>query len=471
MDSYSVSLLVFWSFYLTKFPCRYFLTITSFQPLYGRLSDIFGRKAALLFAYTVFGTGCLFCGLARNLQELIAARAFAGIGGGGMTTVVSILLSDIVPLRERGTWQGYLNIIFTIGSSSGAALGGVIADSVGWRWVFLGQTPLCLVAFTAVYFCLDLPRTEESHWREKIGRVDFLGSVSLVVGIFALLVGLDHGSNVAWSDTLTIICCSITLPLFAIFIFIEMKVATYPLTPGHIIFDRSLIASYLCNFFVCLSFLACLFYIPLYLQVVEGMSASAAGVRFIPITIVGTVGSLFGGVVMQKTGKYYWLTVISFILQIFSILGILVCSALGTNYWGLLICLIVTSFGAGLAITATLINVIANSDPADQAVATASTYLFRSLGSICGVSFAGAVIQQTLRVELRKSLDSDPEADKITEHVRQSLDYIKELDPHTRELVRICYRHAETAGFAFALCTAFGGVIASWYIREKRLSK
>jgi MFS family permease len=123
--------------------------LTSFQPLYGKLSDIFGRKPALLFAYTVFGIGGLFCGLARNLGELVVARAFqgewpvmgcedgadeAGIGGGGMTTVVSILLSDIVPLRERGTWQGYLNIIFATGAAAGAPLGGILADSIGWRW-------------------------------------------------------------------------------------------------------------------------------------------------------------------------------------------------------------------------------------------------------------------------------------------------------------------------------------------------
>lgn len=130
---------------------RYFLTLTSFQPLYGKVSDIFGRKPALLFAYAVFGLGCAFCGLARNLEELVAARAFAGectlqerllgrvlmkegIGGGGMTTVVSILMSDIVPLRQRGSWQGYMNIVYAIGASAGAPLGGLFADSIGWRW-------------------------------------------------------------------------------------------------------------------------------------------------------------------------------------------------------------------------------------------------------------------------------------------------------------------------------------------------
>lgn len=113
---------------------RYFLTLTTFQPLYGKLSDIFGRKPTLLFAYAVFGLGCLLCGVSRTMGELIAARGFAGIGGGGMTTVTSILLSDIIPLRERGTWQGYLNIIFATGAALGAPLGGVFADDIGWRW-------------------------------------------------------------------------------------------------------------------------------------------------------------------------------------------------------------------------------------------------------------------------------------------------------------------------------------------------
>lgn len=113
---------------------RYFLTLTSCQPLYGKLSDIFGRKECLLFSYVVFGLGCLGCGLAQDITQLIISRAVAGIGGGGMNAVVSILLTDIVPLRERGVWQGYMNIIFGAGTATGAPLGGLLADSLGWRW-------------------------------------------------------------------------------------------------------------------------------------------------------------------------------------------------------------------------------------------------------------------------------------------------------------------------------------------------
>jgi MFS family permease len=113
---------------------RYFLTVASFQPLYGKLCDIFGRKLVLLFAYAVFSIGCLFCGLARSMTELIVARGLAGIGGGGLTTVVAILLSDVATMRERGTWQGYVNIMFGTGAVVGSCMGGILVDSIGWRW-------------------------------------------------------------------------------------------------------------------------------------------------------------------------------------------------------------------------------------------------------------------------------------------------------------------------------------------------
>lgn len=118
---------------------RYFLTLTCCQPLYGKLSDIFGRKECLLFAYVVFGLGSLGCGLAQDIWQLIIARAVAGMGGGGINAVTSILLTDVVPLRDRGVWQGYLNIIFGAGTATGAPVGGLVAESLGWRWYVVAK--------------------------------------------------------------------------------------------------------------------------------------------------------------------------------------------------------------------------------------------------------------------------------------------------------------------------------------------
>lgn len=224
-----------------------------------------------------------------------------------MTVLVSILLSDIVPLRERGTWQGYMNIVFATGFALGGPLGGLLSDTIGWRWysplqndvcnfthasrAFIGQFPLTILASTVVYCVLNLPKEEDSHWQDKLRRIDFLGAFILVTAVFCLLVGLDRGSNGSWSDRYVVTFTSISLPLFAVFIFIEMKVASHPFAPGHIIFERSLFASYITNFFAIAANTSFLFYLPLYFQAVDGLSAAGSGLRLSECSIYGlTVG-------------------------------------------------------------------------------------------------------------------------------------------------------------------------------------
>ncbi|GME64391.1 putative mfs multidrug transporter protein [Neofusicoccum parvum] len=448
----------------------YFLTLTSFQPLYGKLSDIFGRKSCLLFAYSIFGIGCLACGLARNMNELIAARAFAGIGGGGMTTVVSIMMSDIVTLRERGKWQGYINIVFATGAGTGAPLGGILADQVGWRWVFLFQPPLCVVAIIAVSLILKLPKRDHSHWKEKLKRIDFLGAIVLIAAVFMLLMGLDRGSNVSWNDRLTIISLAVSVPLFLIFIFVEVKIASEPFAPGHIIFERSLVACYFCNFFSFSGYMAALFYLPLYFQVVDGASATQAGVRLIPGIVAGVTGSLFGGFYMQWTGRYYWITVAAY-AGLVAGAGVILASAgvVVDSTLGIVLGLVVCGFSNGIGVTTSLIGLISNASHADQAVATACSYLFRSLGSVFGVSVAATLVNQELRARLAAALGSGEEARLIAERVRQSIEYIGSLAPDVARVVRRCYAESTRAAFGLEVALVAGAAVSAWFVRERRL--
>jgi hypothetical protein len=329
-----------------------------------------------------------------------------------------------------------------------------------------------MVAFAAVYFVLHLPKVEESHWKEKLGRIDFLGAFCLVIATFTLLLGLDRGSNVSWSSNLAIVCLSVSGPLFAIFILVEMKWASNPFAPGHIIFERSLFASYLCNFFGIGGYMATLFYMPLFFQAVDGVSAFDAGLRLIPGIIASVLGSIGGGIIMQKTGKYYWITVMAYALLTCGATIIVLFSGLILNSTiGIITGLVFTGFGGGMGVTTTLIALIANADPKDQAIATACSYLFRSLGSVLGLSISATVVQQSLRTQLRAKLSDGDEADKIVERVRQSLDYINELDPRTRELVRGCYQKATNAAFGLTVLLVSGALVASFFIREKKLSK
>jgi predicted MFS family arabinose efflux permease len=414
----------------------------------------------------------LFCGLSVNINQLILSRAFAGIGGSGMTTVVSILLSDVIPLRERGTWQGYINIVYASGAAAGAPLGGIISDYISWRWAFIAQAPMCLVAFIAVYFVLRLPKPDQSHWKTKLRRIDFLGAFILLCAVATLLVGLDRGSNVSWNDKITISCVSVSLPLFALFVVVEIWVASEPFAPGHIIFERSLVAAYLCNFFSFAGWLAAIFYVSLHFQAVYGMSATQASLLLIPSIIAGVSGSLFGGFYMQRTGHYYWLTVICYASLVVGLIAIVLFSGTVASFVpGIIVGMMICGFSNGIGVTSSLIGLIANAGHSDQAVATACSYLFRSLGSLFGVSISATAVNQSLRSSLRRGLGGDGEADEIAEKVRQSLEFIKTLEPGVREVVRDCYAKSTQIAFSIQVVLVLGAAISAWWIREKKLSR
>ncbi|KAJ3914369.1 MFS general substrate transporter [Lentinula edodes] len=431
-------------------------------PLYGKFSDIFGRKACLLFAYTVFATGCLLCGFSRNMSQLIAARAIAGVGGAGMTTLVSIIMSDIVPLRSRGTWQGIINIVFQSGSAIGAPLGGYLADNFGWRWAFIVQVPITLLAIIFVSISLHLPHHDGSDLRAKLKRIDVGGSIALVATVFFLLFGLDRGGNLSWGDNLTmssLIACVISLIIFLI---IETKIAPEPLAPQRIITKNSLFVTYLSNFFPMASGMSMLFHVSLYFQAVEGKNAAQSGLLLLPDAAGSLTGSLLGGLLVQLSGTYYLLTVAGFIVLVAGrvvatlMTGVIFRSALGV--------------GVGVSITTSLVALIANAGPADQAAATAASYLFRSLGIVVGLSVASSLVQVTLRKELRRHLEGH-DIDEIVRQVRRSLDYIDQLNPSMRTVVRDSYEKAIHVTLWFSVSMTVCAAVCSLFIKVKPLIK
>ena len=441
-----------------------------------------------------------------------------------MTTVVSIIMSDVVPLRERGTWQGIINIIYALGAGCGAPLGisplsshrSVLTRSrrslggptqlamVYWPYIsersrltsrraFLTQAPMCAVALVGVALVLKLPKQESSDWKTKLRRIDFSGAIVLVAAIILLLLGLDRGSNISWSAPITIASLCISFPLFFLFAFVELKLAAEPFAPGRIIFDRSLIACYLCNFFAFGSWMTVLFYIPLFYQAVDGFSATQAGVRLLPNVVGAVSGSLSGGLLMQRTGKYYWLTVVAFSTTTLGTLLVILCTGLVVNNtYGISVGLALGGFCTGIGVTTTLVGLIANAAPEDQAVATACSYLFRSLGSVVILSLCSSIIQQSLRDQLVERLGGGKDVEKIVKRIRESLDFVKTLEPAVREAIKECYAISVRHGFLFALGIAFCAMLSSCksklqclaslvemktditragFIREKRLSK
>jgi MFS family permease len=237
---------------------------------------------------------------------------------------VTIVISDVVPLRSRGTWQGILNIIFTVGTATGASLGGYFADTIGWRWSFLLQVPLALACLIAVATYLHLPQldSESGNLREKIKRVDFAGAITLLVTVSLLLIALDRGGDIGWHDSIarySIIGFAVVAPIL---VFIEFEWAQDPFAPKRLIINKSMIASYLVNLFGISAHYQVLFQVPLYLQAVQGRTASQASLPLIFAVVFNMIGSVSSGLIMQSTGKYYWLSVVNFGLLFLGVVGI-----------------------------------------------------------------------------------------------------------------------------------------------------
>lgn len=330
---------------------------------------------------------------------------------------------------------------------------------------------MCALAFAAVFFKLDLPTTPRAHWITRLGHIDFLGASLLILATCSLLIGLDLGSNTSWSSTLTISLLGASIPIYILFMVVEHYVS-HPFAPSGIIFNRMLLPPLLCNFFAFASYMAMIFYVPLFFQAVSGYTSTESGLLLIPGIIGSVTGSVGGGIIMQKTGKYYWLTMWGYIMMVTGITTIFLCSGvLVTNTLGTLIAFSIAGFGAGIAVTTTLIALVACADPSDMAIVTACSYLFRSLGSAVGVSLSAALVQQRLRDQLAKMLGDGDETERIVQGVRESLEYLEKLTPEVREVVRQCYQKAVSSSFGLAAIVVMASVLSSIFVVERKLSR
>ncbi|CEL57819.1 Multidrug resistance protein fnx1 OS=Schizosaccharomyces pombe (strain 972 / ATCC 24843) GN=fnx1 PE=2 SV=2 [Rhizoctonia solani AG-1 IB] len=402
----------------------YLLSVCCFTPLYGRLSDIMGRKGAMLLALSLFGTGTLLCGLATSMEFLIFARAVAGMGGGGVMTgqssFSSISVTDIIPLKQRGLYQGLANILFGLGSGIGGPVGGWINDTFGWRTAFLIQIPILVLSAVVITFKVNikLPETKQTT-RQKLARIDYAGSFTLVVCVGSLLLGLSlkTGEDLEWNSPTVVglLCLS---AVFAIaFVSVEAKWAPEPVMPMRLLTMRTPFFVALSNFCVSCYAFSTLYNVPLYFSAVRLNSASESGKylcvrRCAPYAKVNH--SVFAGWMMRKTGKLYWLTIVSATGALLSAILISFWNK-STHHLHLWLDIMFGGFGMSSLVTSTLIALIASVDKKDYAVATGISYLFRTTGQVLGVSLSGALVQAVLVSSLRKGIQG-PDAEKASPH-------------------------------------------------------
>ncbi|KAF9963097.1 hypothetical protein BGZ65_006009 [Modicella reniformis] len=290
--------------YIAWVGTSYLLTNTAMQPLYGKLSDIFGRKVAILAAIFFFLLGSLICGAAPTITVLVVGRGIAGVGAGGMISLTMIIISDIVSLRERGKYQGIIGSMFGISAVVGPLLGGVFAEKSSWRWAFYINLPIGVISTIAIFFVLRLPKVVGTR-REKLGRIDFLGSFTIVVGIICVLLSTNWGGNeYPWNSVQVIVPYCVGALFLITFLFIEAKVAVEPIVPFRLFRNQSICATYATSFFIGGAFMGAIFFCPLYFQLVMHESATKAGLQLLPLVGGMLVAGIGNGILISKTGRY-----------------------------------------------------------------------------------------------------------------------------------------------------------------------
>ncbi|KAE8342031.1 hypothetical protein BDV24DRAFT_162912 [Aspergillus arachidicola] len=375
----------------------YFVTSTCFQLIYGRLSDIWSRKLVLFVGLGIFFVGSLAASLSQTATQLIVFRAFTGVGGGGLMTVAQMIVSDVVPLRERGKYQGILGAVVAIANGIGPVIGGALSSihEDSWRWIFRLNLPLTAITTLCVLFFMPL-RKVTGDWKTKIKAIDFFGAFLALGSTAVLLLGLTWGGGeYPWASAHVIATIVVGSAVAVGFVLWQWKGATYPLVPMHIFKSRIVNGACLTMFINGWNFLVQVYYIPTFYQLVFGYSTVKAGAMLLPVTLMQTVSSTVSGLVVHWVGRYRECILFGWMiwavgLGLFSTLD--QSSGLGKQIgYGFL-----TGVGVGNTLQPALIAVQAGVERKDMAVVTSFRNFVRNLGGTLGLAIAGTIINNLI---------------------------------------------------------------------------
>ncbi|MGN6088957.1 MAG: MDR family MFS transporter [Actinomycetales bacterium] len=363
----------------------YLITSTIATPLYGKLSDLYGRRPFFLFSISVFVIGSFLSGLSTSMYMLAAMRAIQGIGAGGLFSLALTIIGDLVPPRERARYQGYFLAVFGTSSVLGPVVGGFLAgqDTIlgitGWRWVFYVNVPIGIVSLFLVARTLHLPHVRRDH------QIDYAGAAALIVGVVPLLMVAEQGREWGWASLASIACYVVGALGLVSFVLAERRIGEDALLPLRLFSGKTFMVGSVLNFIVGLGMFGGLASLPLYMQIVKGYSPTAAGLLLIPMVVGIMSGSVISGQIIAKTGRYRVFPIVGLALVLVAMVLMHSLSYV-TPIW--LVDIYAAIFGLGLGFNMqTLVLAIQNAvPPRDMGVATSSATFFRQMGGTLGTA-------------------------------------------------------------------------------------
>ncbi|KAF8869427.1 MFS general substrate transporter [Infundibulicybe gibba] len=377
-------------------PSAHLLTATAFQPLYGRFSDIFGRKAALSAGMCAIIVGNLIAGFSGSIIQLIISRGIVGVGGGGVVSMTQIVISDIVSPRDRGKYQGIIGVSISFGSIVGLLIGGVLAQKVIWRWCFWVNIPISLAAVSVVIFALPLKQVQ-GNIREKLLSVDFTGVGLTLVGCALVILPLIWGGvTFPWKSAIVL------APLFSgffiviIFCLWEWKGARLPIVPMYIFKHLTVTGVYIVMFANGFVFFSSIYYLPQFFQVALGYTPIRAGIFLIPVFVSQMAVSWAAGVVVGRTGRYRPVIYLGFAVWAVAC-GLISTIKPSSGKAALVVYMLLAGIGVGQTLQTTTVAAQASVARKDRAVVTAFQNFIRLLGGTLSLAVGSTIINNSLR--------------------------------------------------------------------------
>ena len=452
----------------------YLLTSTASTPLYGKISDLYGRRPVFQFAIVTFLIGSFLAGAAQNMVQLIAFRAVQGLGAGGLMALTFVIIGDLVSPRERGRYQGYFGAVWGLAAVAGPLLGGFFSDSAtvfgiaGWRWIFYINLPFGILALILTSSSLRTSNIRREH------SIDYAGAILMVSSVTALLIGISvFGPENGWANSKTLGTLALAFVLAVLFL-LQEKRALEPILPLDLFKNHTFSLTSALGFIIGAGMFGAIIMLPLFLQVVQGDSATAAGLKLIPFMLGIVSMSILSGKLISKHGHYKRYPVMG--LAIMTV-GILTLSTLNetTPFWKLAIYALLIGAGLGLSMQTVVIALQNSVEMKDLGIATSANTFFRSVGGTVGVALFGSLYASQLAVKIPEGVSKLATTNPLAligatpekfEQLKNSTSVISEFTPELQAVIYHGFVESFQVVFLSAVPITALGFVLALFMRE-----